>query len=132
MRSRLFIALALVLVAAPVARAQDPAPAPAPAPSEECTAEMTEERAVAALQQALSRPLPPRAGRVVKVRVTPCAPGRLVLRVARNSRDGVLLARGERTLRSTTTATIQLRTTKAVERYRGKKLRLDLHAVFTP
>ena len=87
---------------------------------------------MAALQQALSRPLPPRAGGVVKVRVTPCAPGRLVLRVARNSRDGILLARGERTLRSTATATIQLRTTKAVERYRGKKLRLDLHAVFTP
>ena len=132
MRTRLFIAIALVLVAAPVARAQDPAPAPAPAPPLECNAELTEERALAALQQAVMRPLPPRAGRVVRVRVTPCSAGRLVLRVARNTRDGVLLARGERVLRSTTTATIELRTTKAVERYRGKKLRLDLHAVFTP
>jgi hypothetical protein len=132
MRIRLFIALALVLVAAPVALAQDPAPAPTPAPVAQCTPEVTEERALAALQQALEQPLPPRANRVVRVRVTPCAPGRLILRVARNTKDGVLLARAERVLNSTATATLQLRTTKAVERYRGKKLRLDLRAVFTP
>ena len=69
----------------------------------------------------------------MRVRVTPCAPGRLVLRVARNSRDGVLLARGARTLRLDGDGDAPgSRTTKAVERYRGKKLRLDLHAVFTP
>jgi hypothetical protein len=126
---RLFIALALVLVAAPVALAQDPAPT---TPAEECTAEVTEQRALEAMRVALEDPMPPRAGRVVKVRVTPCAPGRLVLRVRRGTKDGVLLARADRTLTSTATATMQLRTTKAIERYRGKKLRLDLRAIFLP
>jgi len=128
MRIRLLIALALVLVAAPAALAQD---TPTP-PGEDCTAELTEERAIAAMQQALRRPLPPRAGKTIPVKVTPCAPGRLVLRVRHATSTGVILAQADRTLRSTATVTIRLRTTKHVERYRGKELRMHLRAVFVP
>lgn len=129
MRTRLSIALALVLVAAPAALAQDPAP---PAPAEACTAEVTEERAMRAMRDALRKPLPPRAGRTVAVKVTPCAPGRLVLRVRHATKTGVILAQADRTLKSTATATMRLRTTKHVERFRGKKLRLHVRAVFLP
>lgn len=128
MRIRLFIALALVLVAAPAALAQDPPPAP----EEACTAEVTEQRALSAMQQALREPLPPRAGKTIAVRVTPCAPGRLVLRVRHATKTGVILAQADRTLNSTATATMRLRTTKHVERYRGKRLRLHLRAIFLP
>lgn len=125
---RLFIALALVLVAAPAALAQDPPPAA----EEVCTAEVTEQRALSAMQLALREPLPPRAGKTIAVRVTPCAPGRLVLRVRHATKTGVILAQADRTLNSTATATMRLRTTKHVERYRGKKLRLHLRAIFLP
>ena len=128
MRIRLFIALALVLVAAPVALAQDPPSTP----EEACTAEITEQRAMAAMQRALREPLPPRAGKTIAVKVTPCAPGRLVLRVRHATKTGVILAQADRTLNSTATATMRLRTTKHVERFRGKKLRLHLRAIFLP
>lgn len=128
MRIRLFLALAAVLVAAPVALAQDPPSTPA----EACTAEVTEQRALSAMQDALREPLPARAGRTIAVKVTPCAPGRLVLRVRHATKTGVILAQADRTLKSTATATMRLRTTKHVERYRGRKLRLHLRAVFLP
>ena len=128
MRTRLLLAFVLLVVAAPVALAQEPATPPA----EPCTDAVTEQRALDALREALRDPLPPRAGQTVKVKVTPCAPGRLVLRVRRNTKTGTLLAEADRTLRSTATATLRLRTTKAIERYRGKRLRLDLRAIFLP
>jgi hypothetical protein len=129
MPTRLLIALTLILVAAPVALAQDPPP---PAEPEACTADETTRRAMAALREALEDPMPSKAGRVIPVRVTPCGPGRLLLRVHHASTTGPLLATGERTLRSTRTATVRLRTTKEVERRRGKQLRLRLRASFTP
>ena len=131
MRFRLFIVLALVLVAAPVALAQDPPP-PAPPADAECTAEVTERRAYAAMREALRKPLPPRAGKTILVKVTPCAPGRLVLRVRKDTKTGRVLAQADRTLRSTATATMRLKTTKAVERYRGRKIQLHLRAIHTP
>ena len=38
-----------------------------------------------------------------------------------------MLARAERTLRTRRTATFRLRTTRAIERLEGKRLRLRLH-----
>jgi hypothetical protein len=128
MRTRLFLALALVLVAAPAAPAQDPPRSP----EEGCTAQITEQRAMSAMQQALRKPLPPTAGETIAVRVAPCGPGRLVLRVRHATKTGVILAQADRTLTSTATATMRLRTTKHVERYRGKRLRLHLRAIFVP
>jgi len=87
---------------------------------------------MAAMQQALRDPLPARAGRTIAVKVTPCAPGRLVLRVRHTTKTGVILAQADRTLKSTATATMRLRTTKHVERFRGKKMRLHLKAIFLP
>jgi hypothetical protein len=129
MRHPLLLALALVAVTAPMAMAQTPPPAE-PAPSD-CTVEESTRRANEALRRALRKPLPAHAGETVPVRFSPCSAGRVVLRVHHGSMKGALVATGERTLRTARTATVFLRTTRKVERLRGKRLKLSTRATFT-
>jgi hypothetical protein len=132
MRFRLLLALLMLLAAAEIAKAQTPPPAqPAPAAAE-CSEEESSRRAMDALRRAVEDPLPGEAGDTVPVRFTPCGPGRVLLRVHHGTMKGPLIATGERTLRSTRTATVWLRMTRNVERLRGSKPRFRLRARFTP
>lgn len=95
-----------------------------------CTPQITMERALGALQELVKeRELPRVSGKTLRVAVTPCEPGRVRLEIRHGS---TVLAKADRTLRTKRLAHFDLKTTKAVERRAGKRLRLNVRAVVDP
>ena len=124
-------------VAPPAPAAEQVAPPAAPAPvvapvAPLCDPDVLLQQTLDALRPLARRTMPARGARPLgTLKVTPCMPGRLRLEIVAAD-SGVVLARAERVLRTTRTATLQLRTTSAVRRFAGDgPLPLNLRARFS-